>query len=457
MNRKFRYNYLIIVSIFTITINNVSAQDTHYWNLQYGTSSTLLGGVVIGSVRDMAATYYNPAALALFPAPEILLSGKVYQYSALSVSNGVEEGKTLTSSTIEPAPALFAGSFTFDWLGDNTLSYSILTRTRMNFGIEGRRGGVYGEDSEEEFIAGELIANQELSDIWVGLTWAVKLSPKIAFGVTPYLSIRDQKTRKHAYTEVLDMAGNVSATILTQQFEYKNYRLLAKAGFGANFDPLTMGVTITTPTLSLSGTGSSLVNIVNTGDAANEETFYLANYQQEVAARHNIPLAIGFGAGYKLGEHRIHFSTEWYDAVARYDIMDTQSFTAQSDGEEYLNLVDSELKSIINYGFGVEFYLEEYLKLYVGYATDFSASIPDTETNLTVSTWDIYHISGGASFRIGGSEITAGVSYAFGSEKLKGPVKVPEGEIQSELVDFLENSDMDYTRLKALIGFSFQI
>jgi hypothetical protein len=291
----------------------------------------------------------------------------------------------------------------------------------------------------------------------LGLTWAVKLSPKIAFGITPYLSIRNQKTRKHAYAEVIDMVGNVSASIVTQQFDYQNYRLLAKAGFGANFDPLTMGISITTPTLSLSGTGSSLVNLVNTGDASDENALYLANYQQEVAARHNLPFAIGFGAGYKLGEHRIHFSAEWYDAVARYNVMDTQSFTAQSNGAEYNNIVDSELKSIVNYGFGGEFYLKENLKLYASYATDFSASVPDTKTNLTVSTWDIYHISGGASFQIGRSEITAGLNYAFGSEKLKGPVKMPEGEIQNDLANLLENSDMDYTRLKFLIGFSFQI
>jgi len=79
MDRKLVLKYFIFPAISTILIQPASAQDTHYWNLQHGTRSTLLGGAVIGSVTDMAATYYNPAALALFPAPEILLSGKVYQ------------------------------------------------------------------------------------------------------------------------------------------------------------------------------------------------------------------------------------------------------------------------------------------------------------------------------------------------------------------------------------------
>lgn len=436
---------------------NTSAQDTHYWNLQYGSRSTLLGGAVIGSVSDMAATFYNPAALALFAAPEILLSGKVYQYSALSLKNGAGPGEDLTSSTIEAAPTLFAGSFTFDWLGDHTLSYSILTRQRMNFGIEGRRGGTQETDLGQEVLAGELIANQELSDLWIGLTWAVKLNPSIAIGVTPYLSVRNQKTRKHAYAEILDPVGNVGAAIITQQFEYDNYRLLAKAGLGANFDPLTLGFSITTPSLSVSGNGSSLINLVNSGDGSDEETVYIANLQQDITARHKLPLSLGVGVGYKLGKHRIHISAEWFDKLARYNVIDTRKFTAQSTNEAFPHTVDTESKSVFNYGLGAEFYLSEKLNLYISYVTDFSAAVKDTRTNLTVSTWDIYHISTGASFSIGRSEFTFGINYAFGSDKIRSPVNLPEGDVKNTLIDLLENSDLDYTRLKFLIGFSFQI
>jgi len=433
------------------------AQDTHYWNLQYGTRSTLLGGAVIGSVSDLAATFYNPAALALFPAPEILLSGKVYQYNSLSLTNGAGPGEDLTSSTVEAAPTLFAGSFTFDWLGDNSLSYSILTRQRMNFGIEGRRAGIRESAAGQDLIAGELIANQELSDLWIGLTWSRKLNDYMAVGVTPYLSVRNQKTRKHTYSEVLSNAGDVSAAILTQQFEYSNYRVLAKAGFGAIFDPLTLGITLTTPSLSLAGSGSSLVNLANSGEGTDGATTFIANYQQDVKARQHLPLSVGFGAGYRLGKHRLHFSAEWFDKVDRYDVLDTRVFTGQSDGKVYLNRVDSELKSVLNYGFGAEFYLNENLDLFVSYVSDFSAARENTSTNMTVSTWDIYHLSGGASFSIGRSEFTLGINYAFGSGKAKGPVNLPDGDIKDTLTEILENSDLDYTRLKLLIGFSIEI
>ncbi len=456
MNRQI-FNKVLIPGFFICVFIEASAQDTHYWNLQYGSRSTLLGGAVIGSVTDLAATYYNPAALALYPEPEILLSGKVFQYSILNLENGAGPGKDLTSSTIEPAPTLFAGSFTFDWLGDNTLSYSILTRQRMNYDIEGRRGGIRGTGPDEDLVAGELIANQELSDLWIGLSWAVKLTPDIAFGITPYVSVRNQKTRKHIYSEILDPAGNVSTAIITQQFEYINYRILAKAGIGANFDPLTLGFTITTPSLSVSGDGSSWFNLVNSGDVSDEQTIYMVNYQQDVTARHKIPLALGMGAGYRLGKHRLHFSGEWYNKIAAYNVLDISDFRTQSSNELITYRVDTESKSVFNYGLGAEFYLEENLNLYVSYVTDFSASVPDTRTNLTVSTWDIYHLSTGASFSIGRSEFTLGINYSFGSDKVKGPVKLPEGNVKNTLADLLQNSELTYTRLKFLIGFSFQI
>lgn len=451
------FKYWVFIWVFCMLVPLAPAQDTHYWNLQYGTRSNLLGGAVIGSVSDMAATYYNPAALALFSSPEILLSGKVYQYSSLTLKNGAGPGKDLTSSTIEAAPTLFAGSFTFDWLGDHTLSYSILTRQQMSYGIEGRRGGIRSGDAGDEIAAGELIANQDLSDLWIGLSWAMKLNSNIAIGITPYFSIRDQKTRKHAYAERFDQSGNVSAAIITQQFEYKNYRLLAKAGLGANFDPLTLGLTITSPSISISGSGSSLINLINSGEGINEETVFIANYQQDVSAEHHLPLSIGLGAGYRFGKNRLHVSAEWFDAVERYTVIDTKSFIGQSTGLNIKYLVENELKSILNYGIGAEFYISENLDLFLSYISDFSAAVPETQTNLTVSTWDIYHISTGASFSIGRSEFTLGINYAFGSGNVKGPANVPDGQIKDKLTDLLENTELDYKRLKFLIGFSIEI
>ena len=57
------YSHLLI--FFLLVSGSIFAQDTHYWNNQYGTDAQLLGGVVVGDISDLSAVYYNPGAIAL--------------------------------------------------------------------------------------------------------------------------------------------------------------------------------------------------------------------------------------------------------------------------------------------------------------------------------------------------------------------------------------------------------
>ncbi|UCF63668.1 MAG: hypothetical protein JSW33_14070 [bacterium] len=456
-----RFDLLTIVVILSISGTHLSAQDSHYWNLQYGTRSTLLGGAVIGSVSDMAATYYNPAALALFPNPEILLSGKVYQVNTLNLKGGADEGIDLSSSQVDAAPSLFAGSFTFKWLKDHKLSYSILTRQQMKYGIEGRRGIMRDITSGQELVGRELTADQNLSDLWFGISWAYAWNSKIAVGITQYLAVRDQKARNQFLVQSLNPAGNVAMATLIRQFDYKNFRTLWKGGMGINLDPLTLGITITTPSLNLTGSGSALLNAaasdVDLDGDGTEDQLFAANYQQDVSSTYHTPFSIGGGLSYKWGKTRVHASAEWFDAVQKFRVLETSNFEAQSSGESLENRVDHELKSIINYGIGIEINFKEKLNGYTSFVTDYSAAVPETRTNLAISFWDIYHLAAGLAFTLGRSEFTLGVNYAFGSDNLKRSLAFPEFSVSENLEDFLQNAELSYRRLKFLIGFSFQI
>ncbi len=76
---------ILVTAVMAIASAGASGQDAHYWSQQYGTRSTLLGGAVIGSVNDLSATYYNPAALALSDDPAFLLSAQAYQFRNLTL------------------------------------------------------------------------------------------------------------------------------------------------------------------------------------------------------------------------------------------------------------------------------------------------------------------------------------------------------------------------------------
>ena len=119
---------ILLLSVIILIQLKLSAQENNYWYIQYGTRSTLLGGAVIGSVSDLSATFYNPGAIALFPDVKFILSAQVYQLDNYTIKDGAAEGKDLEYSSVVPSPNFLAFDFDFDFLGDDRLAFSLLTR-----------------------------------------------------------------------------------------------------------------------------------------------------------------------------------------------------------------------------------------------------------------------------------------------------------------------------------------
>jgi len=435
----------------------VIAQDSHYWNIQYGTGSTLLGGAVIGSVSDLSATYYNPGAVALFKDANFILSARVYQLETIKVEDGAGLGKDLNFSTVVPSPSFVAFDLKFDFLGEARLAFSILTRQKMNFEFQSRlidSLDIIESSPGKENFAGGISVRREFNEVWGGLTYATKLNDVIGFGATWYMAYRSQRSANEAIIQVLPTAGGDIASFTDiRNYRYNNLRSLLKFGIGMNFQPLTLGATVTTPSLNIGGSGSVgthfFLNGLDTDGDGNIDNEFDSNFQNEISSEYKSSWAVGIGGGYKFGKFRFHASAEWYDAVSKFFVLDTKSFVSQGSGET--------LKSVTNYGFGVDFFSSESLIISGSFVTDFSARIPGTETNLSVSTlsvstWDIYHISGGTTFKIGNSDLTLGLEYAFGSKEIDQVIDITDpGNDQNP--DVVKKSDVTIQRIKILIGF----
>ena len=110
-----------------------SAQDTHYWSIQYGPVGQLVGGQVIGGVPDLSATFYNPGALALRNESSYLLSTESVQWELVSTEAPADVSVLDTSSSrFGAAPSLLAGVLP-RWFGEDTrLAWSFLTRQKLD-------------------------------------------------------------------------------------------------------------------------------------------------------------------------------------------------------------------------------------------------------------------------------------------------------------------------------------
>ena len=450
------------------------AQDAHYWTLQYGTRSTLLGGSVIGSVEDLGATYYNPARLALTSDLSFLLSAKVYQWDKVIVEDGTDARVDFRNSSFGGAPSLVAGTFKIGFLPGHHFAYSFLTRQRSELDLGIARGGI--EDIIEtipgdELFATEISLTQKIRDEWLGLSWAHRAGAKASFGITQFLSIRSQKSSFRRLSEALTTTNETALAIQINEYNYETKGFLWKAGFALDLKYLSVGGTLTTPRLNLSGSGSTLFNDAFggadlDGDGTRDDRLS-ARQEDDIDAEYKSSWALGVGGALKLGRNKLHFSAEWYDAVKEFSIMEPASFVSQSTGETISRRLIQKLRAVLNYGIGLEVYLNEKVSGYGSFATDRSAApedlgrivnLTDTQTNAATAVWDLYHVAGGGSVKAGRTEVTLGFTWSFASQELPqtsdffGP---DTGTIRFETQE-VATTKLKFRRWKYIFGFSFE-
>jgi hypothetical protein len=442
---------LLILSGILLWQLSITAQENNYWNIQYGTRSTLLGGAVIGSVSDLSATFYNPGAIALFPDVKFILSAQVYQMDNFTIKDGAAEGKDLDYSSIVPSPNFVAFDLGFDFLGNDRLAFSILTRQNSNLEFSTRiidSLEVIESSPGKESFAGGINAEKKFNDVWGGMTYSTKLSETIGLGVTGYVSYRSHKATSLTILQALQSNGDIASYSNITNYRFSNCRTLLKAGIGFNLNPLTIGLTVTSPSLNIFGSGSVGTHLFISGIDSNR---FDSNYQEDIKSKFNSSWAAGLGGAYNFGKIKLHLSAEWYDAISKYDVLNTETYISQSSGEVLTNDLTHEAKSIINFGLGLDYFASDSLIFSLSTTSDFSAFVENTSTNLaSYSAWDLIHIAGGSTFHVWKSEITVGVVYSFGSQTLANKIDITPGDDNNSLD---RQSEFKYSQIKVLLGF----
>ncbi len=448
---------LFVLAIF-LTLQ-AHAQDAHYWNLFYGTEATLLGGTVIGSASDLSATYYNPGMLAVNKEKGLLLGANIYSYQRYTVKG--YGAKDVIQGRLAPAPGLIAGRIPLDSTSIGGIAYSILTRQSIDATLEGRFVGqrdVLGNDGAAESFSSDLTLGASLSDTWVGATIFRLLDPSVGFGVTTYAAVRTQKTRSTAIGDALGSDGTTfGSTSRIADVNYTNVRLLWKLGVGVNLDPFTFGLTVTTPSVNLFGTGSVLISYSRLVSDTTQKPILLANNQEDLASLYKTSWAIGIGMGYRFGEMRVHFSAEWYAAVPQFTVLETTTFTGQSDGMVHSSVITDERRSVVNAGVGLQYAISPVVAVYGSVVTDFSYVLPGTSSNLSLSPWDLLHISFGTVLSFRTVDITAGLSFAGGHAPLKDIPWTNFSASLGQIIGTNSNSNIGYFSATGVLAFTFKL
>ena len=134
--------------------------------------------------------------------------------------------------------------------------------------------------------------------------------------------------------------------------------------------------------------------------------------------------------------------------------MEGELFFSQIGGDTLENRLTHELAEVLNIGIGIQHSLNENISLNASFTTDFSARKSGSETNLSIASWDIYHIMLGTTFRVKQSEFTLGVGYAYGNETFGIVLPYSDRNLIDNLRQELNDVKFTYQNVKFVFGFT---
>ncbi len=463
-------NLLITSLLIFLSFTSLYSQSSNYWTQQYGNKSLLLSGAVTGSVTDLGAVYYNPGFLALQDdASSFVITAKLLRFTNVKMEDGLGENVDLEKNRLGNASGLVAGTFKLKFMPKSKFAFALLTRRTQNMELVYRNQNnfdVLPESPGTEDFSSDIVLNFESKEIWAGWTWSHLLNEHISIGLSNYMAISNTYSLLSIDLNTLTSDKHVVTLNRIRQYDYLHFGMIWKAGFALKYPNFSAGVSITAPKINLYGKGFMYTQGIQAGTGPGytekEEDYFESNYQESIPVVLKSPFSMGIGVGYTFNKFTFHLSSEWFNKVNKYMVMEPEVFIGQSSGEPVINNVVDELQPVINAGMGIKYNLNKNYDLYMGFSTDFSAASPDSKsfTDLDSEIYsssrqaNIYHFSGGTVLEFNKLYLTVGMAYNYGIDHLAPPVDLPGGQINSNNPE--ETASLKVSTWKLLLGFAFK-
>lgn len=396
--------FLVFLSFILLFCICAYSQDNNYWNQMPGSRSALLGGAVVGSVRDNSAIFYNPGALGFVDSSSISIAANSFQFERANIENGGGKGVDFTSKKIQTVPLVsISTSFKFKPNSKSTFGFIVFTKNQTSNSFSNRvddlldtnilSGNYYISKNPKIGYIGDFNMHTGLTETWIGACYSYKINKAISFGASPFISYRTQLFSKSFVSRViLDKTSNFSQAQITSEsysdisnISSSNLRALGKFGVSVDLNKLKFGIVLTTKSLNLGGTTLISRDISYSGGQAdpyfinqfdNSDTsavpymFNLNDRQQGLKTTYKSPLSLAAGIENQFKNTKFLVSAEYFQEVATYNLVtpDSNNFyrsgnispvlnssvtvkSAKSD--KYLKITDAN-NAVFNFAFAIE-------------------------------------------------------------------------------------------------------
>lgn len=444
---------------------------------QIGARSNMLGGAMVGSVRDNSAIFYNPAGLAFVDNSSLSVMGDAYYMDMVKYKNGAGDGVDLYSSSLQANPQLFAGIYKSrkkPWL---TINYAIINRGISETNLFAKETGttdVFSDvPGDEDFYSSLEVKNKTRED-WAGVGYGYKINDRLGIGFSIFAAFYNQSQFETADINIIKGENENANTIGLQQtynnLTYSNVSLLGKFGISYEFDKFNFGGTITLPRFPLSYFSYTTINRHNTYfiPSISQNTGKVAYSQYEISNQHKSPLSIDFGCKFRLNSRNLlYFTTAYFGSIDRYNILTFTEDLSHIDSLLFPNNANYSSvymanRAVMNFALGYEYIVKESLTMLLGFRTDFNNVDFDkvdypVDYTPTFCNWDIYHLSGGVDWRDEKFNLSLGLNTSYGQSRNQDQfVNLSTPSEDNKLFGDINNTvSATYLRLTLLIGFTF--
>ncbi len=435
----------IILLIFMLTSISAYSQDRHYWYQQFGGRSSMLGGAVVGDVRDNSSTFYNPAALGFIENNMLSISANAYNLGYFKIDDALGEDVDVHSYPFLIYPQLIGGFVPFTKNQKWKWGYSLLTRNNSSFTIFSRyddtRDAIPNIQGDEAFVAGyEIQATKQ--EQWGGITVGRKLNEHWSFGTSMFVSYKSVHGSERVFYKAFpqtdtpkDLNGNDVPFYVAKLGENRFYdvpvvNLIWKLGLAAEYGDWKFGFTSTMPAINF--------GFINFGESQRElevsnlnlEDIFLTDYleigrQENNPTSAKTPLSFAGGLSKKIPNGKILFSTEYFFAVGTHNLSEASNYNVSTtpglslEREPNLDVAEA-YKAVLNMSLALEYQILENWNLLTSARTDFNNHadvVYEEEPPIEpyYSPWDLYHFTLGAQHLGEKSNLTAGIQYTIGT------------------------------------------
>ena len=477
---------LLLTFIFFNLI--ATGQDRHYWYQQFGGRSSMLGGAVVGDVRDNSSTFYNPAAIGFIENNMLSISANAYSLGYFKINDALGDGVDVHKYPFLIYPQLIGGFVPFTENQKWKWGYSLLTRNNSSFTIfsryEDTRNAIEHIQGDEKFVAGYEIQSQK-QEQWGGVTLGRKINEHWSFGSSMFISYKSIHGSERLFYKAFpqtdtpkDIDGNDIPFYVAKLGENRFYdipvvNIIWKLGFAAEYGDWRFGFTSTLPAINL--------GFMNYGDSQRElevsniylDGYFLTDYIEIGRQTGNLtsaktPLSFAFGLSKKISKGKILFSAEYFSKVGThnlsnsndYDFATTPGFTL---GREPNLDVAEAYKAILNVSVALEYRVLENWNMLTSIRTDFN-NHEDIEFEGEApiepfySPWDLYHFTIGAQHLGKKSNLTAGLQYTLGigsSEQYQNFTDPNNTTIEGLLDPTLNDMSYQYHGFNIVISYTY--